>query len=233
AVDLRTAGDFAILGKSGISTVPQSVITGDIGVSPIAATAMTGFSLVLDASGTFSKSAQVSGECYAADYAVPTPAKMTAAIGDMEYAYTDAASRTSEPSKKNVGGGTIGGLTLAAGVYTWTVNVQFATDLTLTGGPMDVFILQTTGNVFAGAGVRILLVGGIPARNIFWQVAGNVAVGAAAHVEGIHQRPTETGFTDVTFVTGASINGRLLAQTAVNLQKAVVTEPAPLTLAPT
>ena len=45
-VNLGTAGNFVILSKSGISTVPSSVLTGDIGVSPIAHTAITGFSAV-------------------------------------------------------------------------------------------------------------------------------------------------------------------------------------------
>src|SRR3989339_1670007 len=47
-VNLGTAGNFVILTKSGISTVPSSAITGDIGVSPIDQTAITGFSLILD-----------------------------------------------------------------------------------------------------------------------------------------------------------------------------------------
>ena len=33
-VDLGASGNFVILGKSGISTVPQSTVTGNIGVSP-------------------------------------------------------------------------------------------------------------------------------------------------------------------------------------------------------
>eukprot|EP00571_Detonula_confervacea_P013713 CAMPEP_0172297048 /NCGR_PEP_ID=MMETSP1058-20130122/222_1 /TAXON_ID=83371 /ORGANISM="Detonula confervacea, Strain CCMP 353" /LENGTH=71 /DNA_ID=CAMNT_0013006153 /DNA_START=72 /DNA_END=285 /DNA_ORIENTATION=- len=37
-VTFGTAGNYTILTKSGISTVPDSVITGDIAVSPIAAT---------------------------------------------------------------------------------------------------------------------------------------------------------------------------------------------------
>jgi len=60
-VKLGTAGTFAILAKSGISSVPQSTITGDIGVSPISAAAITGFSLKADASNVFSTSAQVNG----------------------------------------------------------------------------------------------------------------------------------------------------------------------------
>ena len=34
-VNLRTAGDFAILTKSGITDVPASAVTGDVGTSPI------------------------------------------------------------------------------------------------------------------------------------------------------------------------------------------------------
>jgi len=56
-VDLGTAAGFAILAQTGISTAPPSVITGDIGVSPIAATAMTGFTLTTKS--TYSTSAQV------------------------------------------------------------------------------------------------------------------------------------------------------------------------------
>ncbi len=71
-VDLGTAGNFAILTKAGISTVPSSTILGDIGASPIAATGITEFSLTMDASGVFSTSLQVTGNVYAADYTPPT-----------------------------------------------------------------------------------------------------------------------------------------------------------------
>ena len=87
AVDLGTAGDFAILSKAGISTVPSSDIVGDIGVSPIAATAITGFSLTADATNVFATSLQVTGKVYAANYAVPAPANMTTAVSDMETAF--------------------------------------------------------------------------------------------------------------------------------------------------
>jgi len=85
-VNLRTAGNFAILTKSGISTIPSSAIIGDIGVSPIDHTAITGFSLTADPSNVFSTSDQVTGKVFAADYADPTPFNLTTAIGDMETA---------------------------------------------------------------------------------------------------------------------------------------------------
>ncbi len=72
-VSLGTAGNFAILAKSGIDTVPASVITGNIGVSPAALAYVTGFSLTADASNVFSTASQVTGKVYAANLAVPTP----------------------------------------------------------------------------------------------------------------------------------------------------------------
>ena len=64
-----------------------------MGVSPIAATAITGFGLVADKTNTFSTSPQVTGKIYAANYASPTPANLTTAVSNMEAAYTDAAGR--------------------------------------------------------------------------------------------------------------------------------------------
>ena len=52
-VSLGTAGNYVILSKAGISTVPVSAVTGNLGVSPAAATAITGFSLTADASNVF------------------------------------------------------------------------------------------------------------------------------------------------------------------------------------
>ncbi|MEO5874534.1 MAG: ice-binding family protein, partial [Streptosporangiaceae bacterium] len=70
-VNLGAAGDYAILARSGISTTGVSAITGDMGVFPSAATAITGFSLTLDPSGTFSTSPSVVGKAYAANYTTP------------------------------------------------------------------------------------------------------------------------------------------------------------------
>jgi hypothetical protein len=50
-----------ILAQAEITTVPTSHIVGDIGASPESHTAITGFSLVLDSSGSFGKSHSVDG----------------------------------------------------------------------------------------------------------------------------------------------------------------------------
>jgi len=93
-VVLGTAGNFVVLAKSGISTTGTTHVTGDIGVSPIVATGMTGFGLTMDSSNTFATSALVTGKAYAADYTPPTPANMSTAVSDMETAYTAAAGVT-------------------------------------------------------------------------------------------------------------------------------------------
>ena len=220
-VDLGAAGDFVILTKTGITNVPTSAITGDLGTSPIFSTAITGFSLVLDPTGQFSRSSQVTGKIYAANYAVPTPANLTTAVGDMETAYTDAALRTL-PDATELYAGNLSGRTLAPGLYKWGTGVSVTTDVTLAGGSNDVWIFQIAGDLTMGPGAQVLLSGGAQAKNIFWQVAGGVGVniGTTAHMEG-----TILAAKAIHLLTGASLNGRALAQTAVTLQKNKVVIP--------
>lgn len=218
-VILGSAGDFAILAKTGISSVPASSITGDIGVSPAAATFITGFSLSLDATNVFSTSPQVIGSVYASDYAPPTPANLTAAVADMELAFTAAEGRA--PDATEIGAGNIGGMTLEAGVYKWGTGLLIPTDLELTGSDTDVWIFQVAGDLDLANAASVNLSGGARPENIFWQVAGLVEIGTTAHCEGVILTQTS-----ITLGTGASINGRLLAQTAVSLDGSVVVAPA-------
>jgi hypothetical protein len=222
-VNLGSAGNYAILAKSGISAVPPVAVTGNLGVSPIGATAITGFSLILDGTDTFATSSQVTGKVYASDYASPTPANLTAAVSDMQTAFTDAAGRTL-PDHTELGSGNIGGMTLAPGLYKWSTDVTIPSDVTLSGGPTDVWIFQIAGNLTMAGAKSVTLGGGAQAQNIFWQVAGGVGVdiGTTSQFEGIVM-----SVAGINVQTGASIQGRLLAQTAVTLDANAVTEPAP------
>jgi hypothetical protein len=220
-VELGTAGNYVILAKTGIASVSDSDITGDVGVSPIDASAITGFGLTMDPSGQSSTSSQINGKAYAADYAPPTPSELTAAVGDMETAYTDAAGRPNyDDTRTNLGGGDISGEVLTPGVYTFDVDISFSADIAFRGSIDDIFIIQTTGKLLQGAGTKVNLLGGAQAKNIFWQIAGNASVGADSELQGVLLVKT-----DVVFVTGSSLNGRVLAQTACNLQLAVIAEP--------
>jgi len=208
---LGAAGNYVILSKSGISNIPTSAIIGNIGVSPIAATAITGFALVRPAGGTFAKSSQVTGNVYAANYAAPTPANLTRAVGDMQAAYTDAAGRKL-PNHIGLGAGNIGGLTLAPGLYKWSNTVTIPKNVTLRGSATDVWIFQIAGGLTQASATKVILSGGAVARNVFWQVAGVVALGTTAHLEGVVLAKTA-----ITLKTGASVHGSLFAQTAVTL----------------
>jgi hypothetical protein len=223
-VDLGTAGGFVVLSKSGISTVPDSVITGDIGVSPITSAAMTGFDFAADASGTFSTSVQVVGKAYAANFISPTPSELTTAVSDMEAAYTDAAGRAiSNGANSDLMAGLITGASFEAGVYAWGTDINFSGDITLKGSATDLFIFKTTGNVIVGSGAQVILEGGVLAANIVWQVAGFLDAGTTSHLEGIFLVKTRA-----VFKTLSSLNGRILAQTAVTLDAATISEPPSL-----
>ncbi|KDR71845.1 hypothetical protein GALMADRAFT_143622 [Galerina marginata CBS 339.88] len=216
AVNLRTAGNFVILAETGVSTVPPSVITGNIGVSPISSTALTGFSLTLDSTGTFSTSKQVTGKLFAASYTSPTPSQLTTAISDMLTAFTDASGRVN-PGFLNLGAGNIGGQILLPGLYKWSSSVNAATGITIAGFPTDTWIFQIAGTFSLATGVRVTLLGGARASNIVWVVSDAVTLHTGSHLEGV-----VLGKSSITAQTGTSVNGKLLAQTNVALQVATV-----------
>jgi hypothetical protein len=141
----------------------------------------------------------------------------------MGAAYTDAAGRTAtSAATTNVGSGTLTSLTLTTGVYEWGSAVTIPTDLTLNGSATDVWIFKVAGTLDMAAAKNVILTGGALAKNVFWQVSGAVSIGANTHFEGII-----LGQTAITMGNLSSINGRLLAQSAVNLDATTVTQPAP------
>src|ERR1035438_2297207 len=109
-VNLRSAGDFVILTKAGITDVPTSAVTGNVGTSPI-----TGAADLLTCT-------EVTGTIYSVDNAGPFPCSvkdptlLTTAVLAMQHAYTNAAGRKM-PDFINLGGGHIGGLTFYPGLY--------------------------------------------------------------------------------------------------------------------
>ena len=213
AVNLRLAGSFVILSKSGITDVYASAIVGNVGTSPISGAALL---LACD---------EVAGTIYTVDAAGPAcevtnPALLTTAIGDMQTAYTDAAGRKN-PNATELGAGNINGMTIQPGLYKWSSSVHIPIVVTLSGGPNDVWIFQIARDLTVGNGARVVLKGGAQAKNIFWQVAGQTTLGTTANFKGVVLCQTL-----IAMNTGAVISGRALAQTAVTLQKNAVIQPA-------
>jgi hypothetical protein len=219
-VELMTAGNFAILSQSGITNTGShlSAITGNIGSSPITAAAMNGV-FCPEITGTiFGVDAAYVGNgdqaCYSGDLTL-----VGNAVLDVGTAFTDAAGRA--PDYTELGAGNIGGLNLGPATYKWSTGVLIPSDVTLTGGANDVWIFEIAQGLTVASGVHINLTGGALAKNVFWQVAGILDLGTTAHFEGIALVQTA-----ITLKTGASVNGRLYAQTAVTLDENTVVEPA-------
>ena len=211
-VNLGKAGFFVILSKSGISDVYASQVVGNVATSPITGAA------------DHLKCTEVTGRIFAVDAAGPAPcakakpSQTGLAILAMETAYRDAAGRTATVTE--LGAGNIGGRTLAPGVYSWSSNLLIPTDVYLKGGPADVWIFQVAQNVNIASATAVMLRGGANPKNIFWQVAGQVRIGTTAQFEGIVLCKTA-----IAMKTGASIRGRLYAQTAVTLEMNSVKRP--------
>ena len=222
-VNLGTAGDYAVLAKSGISTVPPSAITGNIGVSPVTSTAITGFSLSLSAGSPFATSPQVTGQVFAPDYAAPTLVNLTTAIGNMQTAYTDAAGRTT-PDFTELHSGQIGELTLVPGLYKWSTDVLISSDVTLNGGPNAVWIFQIAGKITQANGTKFISPVAPWRPTFFGRPSERSPLGPPRTLRG-----SILAQTAINLGTGASVNGRLLAQTAVTLAANTVTAPAALT----
>jgi hypothetical protein len=132
-VSLGNASNFAVLAGSGISDVPTSAITGDIGVSPNSGSSITGFSSPLICP-------EITGTVYAVDAAGPScasidAARLTAAKAALTVAYIDAAGR-SVPAPATVSGDQ-GGVTLPPGIYKSTSTLSIASGNLILDGQGD------------------------------------------------------------------------------------------------
>jgi hypothetical protein len=204
-VDLGSAAHFTILAGAAITTTGGGIVNGDVGTSPISGSAI------------HLMQAQVHGIIYTVDQTGPAgsimaPALLTAAKGDLTTAFNDAAGRTPVPSGPflNPGSGNIGGLNLVPGLYKFTGTAMVTgSNLTLTGGPDDVWIFQIASNLDVGTTVQVILAGGAQARNIFWQVGTSATIGTGAMFKG-----TILADQSITMGSTSSLDGRALAFSA-------------------
>jgi hypothetical protein len=224
-VPLGTAANYVILASTGVSTTGTTAVTGNIGLSPAAGSFFTGWNETANgAPVTYSTSVQVAapGKMYAADYpGGTTSVDLTTAVGDMETAYTTANGMA--PAGGGIGtacpgAGILDGLTIVPGVYTCTVNLSIGANVALSGA--GVYVIRTTQGLTQASATQVQLSSGALAKNVFWVVAGGVDIGTTATMQGVI-----LGKTLINLQTGATANGRLLAQTAVTLDAATVTIP--------
>ena len=189
AVNLRSAASFgAFGGAAGVTNQGiNTVVGGNLGTTA-ACTLITGFH---DALNVYSETplniGAVNGRVYCAPPAPGTTETMviaTQARADAQTAYNDLAAL---PPGSDPGAGQLGGLVLAAAVYTSAGGTFAITsgDLTLDaqGDANAVWVFQSAAALTVGLPAtprRVKLINGAQAKNVFWQVgsAGRIEDGS-------------------------------------------------------
>ena len=182
--NLGTSGNFAVLGSSTVTNTGNTVVTGNLGVSP--GTAITGF-----------PPGKVIGTVYAGG-PVATQAHADAAIAYKALAST--ACTTHEPVVAN-----IGGQTLKPGVYCFPSSASIVGTLALNGNGVYIFKIGSTLTTRAGNS-HVILTNGALASNVFWQVGSSATLGTSSVLKG-----TVIAYSSITSTTGATVDGRLIA----------------------
>jgi hypothetical protein len=187
-IDLRSDAQFAILAGSTTSTTGGGIINGDVGLSPAGSQGIP--------------QGQVNGTIYnGGPIAAQAQLDLNSAI--------IAASPAQLPGGINAGA-ELGGQTLVAGVYTSPSGAFSITsvNLTLQGGPNDVWVFQMASTLTVGVGRSVILTGGAQAGNIFWQVGSSATFGTSSVFEG-----TVMAYSSITMNASSTLDGRALAQT--------------------
>ncbi|MET0162403.1 MAG: ice-binding family protein [Microbacteriaceae bacterium] len=201
-IGLGDASGYAVLAGSTVTNTGPSVVNGDVGLSP--GTSIVGFD---GGPGRVE-----GGTLHAAD----EPAALAQAA--LTNAYGVADSLTPQES----GIIELNGRTLEPGVYSGDA-VQLADTgaLTFDGSEESVWVIRADSTLTIGGGTTMTFSGGASACNVFWQVGSSATIGSAAQFRG-----TVLAQTSITATTGATIIGRLLAQSgAVTLDTNLITVP--------
>jgi hypothetical protein len=232
-VNLGSSCNYAILSKTGIKIAADTgvKIYGNVGTSPAALSYNTGFAEFPTGDGAAAtlaaeySTSDLLGDGYYLYSVNHMPATKTAvdnAVGATLTAYNTGTGQVTDPTSDKITNhpcNFVDGNVLSPGIYKWDCVVTLPAGATLKfdGGPTDVWILQIAGNVVFHADSKTELTGGAKAENIFWTVAGDIAVNERAHVDAIL-----LSMTSIAMLTESTLTGALYAQAQVALGTNVV-----------
>ena len=200
-VDLGSAGDFAILAGSAITSTGGGTVNGNVGLSPETGAKITGLT-----------AEKVNGIIYTVDGdgpdgAVEGKALLKTAKYDLATAYSNTAALTADHTVATE----LGGTTYAPGVYDSEDGTFDITGiLTLDGGgdPDAVFIFKMESTLTTAAeNSEVILINRAQASNVFWQVGSSATLGVESIFKGIIM-----AHASVTMNTDSVIEGRILAR---------------------
>jgi hypothetical protein len=191
-VPLGTADSFVVLAGAGITNTGSTTLNGDIGTFPNPA--ITGLGTVT-----------LNGTNQAGNLVTQ------GAKPDLETAYDNAAGQGPTQAIPVE----LGGQTLKSGVYSGgALGLTGVLTLDAAGDPNAVFVFKAGSTLTTASDSRVNLINGASSCNVFWQVTSSATLGTRSRFVG-----TILALTDIHLITGATVDGRVLARNgAVTLQ---------------
>ena len=199
---LGAAESYSVLAGSIVTNTGPTTVSGDLGISPSIGVPphFAGFPPgIVGPPGTIYDADANAGLAQAA---------ATAAFGALSAAPNAMCDVTYGPAQDLVG------LTLAPGVYCFPTSAQLTTGVALTldggGDPNAVWIFRMASTLNATPGVNATVIvtnAGLPC-NVWWQVGSSATIGSGASFIG-----NILALTSISLGTGATLEGRALAQT--------------------
>jgi hypothetical protein len=226
-VNLGTADSFAVLAGTEITDVPTSVITGNVGLDPHGGASIAGLTCAEVTGTIYDNDGGYTGNPSGITCLVTDGGLLTTAKNDLGTAYTDASGRTGATVLTG-SDNQLGGQTLTPGVYSFShassANLTAASPLTLSGN--GVFIFQASSDLITASGSHVNLINGAQACNVFWTVPSSASsIGTNSFFEG-----TIMAQTSINLLTGANVQGRVLAENAaVTLDSNTINRPTTCT----
>lgn len=226
SVPLGASAPFAILASVQITNIPASSITGRVGLTPDAASNISGFSSpgsCPEVTGAIYGVDATGPACVTVDSEILADAKMAAAVA-FENARAPARG-TPVPLS-----GDLNGLTLYPGLYESGSSLELSPGgllyLDAEGDDDAVFILRSETSITTESTSEVVLTNGAQAANIFWTAGSAITLGTDSVMKG-----TLLAGTSIALLTGAHLEGRALnhgpAAAAITLDACTIVVPSP------